>query len=70
MRHDSFQPGRTEQAAARTRERLRAWYALDPATLAAIDGETVHFDPYMTSAAYAYPELRWRPVPIFQSYSA
>lgn len=67
---DSFQPGRTEQAAARTRERLRAWYALDPATLAAIDGETVHFDPYMTSAAYAYPELRWRPVPIFQSYSA
>ncbi len=67
---DSFQPGRTEQAAARTRERLREWYELDPATLAAIGSETVHFDPFMTSAAYAYPELRWRPVPIFQSYSA
>jgi hypothetical protein len=67
---DSFQPGRSDQAAERTRQRLRDWYELDPATLAAIGSETVHFDPHMTSAAYAYPELHWRPVPVFQSYAA
>jgi len=69
VRH-SFQPGRIERAAESTRNRLRDWYELDPATLAAIGSETVHVDPVMASAAYAYPELDWKPLPIFQSYTA
>ena len=32
--------------------------------------ETVHVDPVMASAAYAYPDLDWKPLPIFQSYTA
>jgi hypothetical protein len=30
----------------------------------------VHVDPYLTAVALAYPELRWAPLPIFQSYAA
>ena len=67
---DSFVPGRVDRAAARTRDQLRSQYRLEPATLAAIGSETVHIDPHMTAVAYAYPELHWKPVPIFQSYSA
>jgi hypothetical protein len=67
---DAFQPGRGDQAAARTRMELQASYGIDPATLAAIGGHTVHLDPYQTSVAFAYPELRWAPLPVFQSYSA
>ena len=69
VRH-SFQPDRVERAAESTRNRLRDWYELDPATLAAIGSETVHVDPVMASAAYAYPDLNWKPLPIFQSYTA
>jgi hypothetical protein len=69
VRH-SFLPGWTERAAQRTQDRLRDWYDLDPSTLAAIGTETVHFDPVMASAAYAYPELDWLPLPTIQSYTA
>jgi len=69
VRH-SILPSWTERAAQRTGDRLRGWYDLDPATLAAIGSETVHFDPVMASAAYAYPDLKWLPLPTIQSYSA
>ena len=69
VRH-SFQPDRAEREAERTQDGLRRWYELDPATLAAIGTETVHVDPVMASAAYAYPDLNWKPLPIFQSYTA
>jgi hypothetical protein len=69
VRH-SFLPGWTERAAQRTQDRLRSWYLLDPSTLAAIGTETVHFDPVMASAAYAYPDLHWLPLPTIQSYTA
>ena len=69
VRH-SFQPDRMERAAASTRENLREWYELDPDTLAAIGGETVHVDPVMASAAYAYPDLSWKPLPVIQAYTA
>ena len=67
---DAFLPGRAEQAEARTRAALKARYRIEPAILAAIGGQTVHVDPYLTSVVYAYPGMRWAPVPIFQSYSA
>jgi hypothetical protein len=69
VRH-SFLPGWTERAAQRTQDRLRSWYQLEPSTLAAIGTETVHFDPVMASAAYAYPDLKWLPLPTIQSYTA
>jgi len=69
VRH-SFLPGWTERTAQRTQDGLRKWYELDPSTLAAIGSETVHIDPVMASAAYAYPDLNWLPLPVFQSYSA
>jgi hypothetical protein len=67
---DAFVPGRGSVAEQRTRDDLRKWYLLDPSTLAAIGDESVSFDPVMASAAFAYPELHWAPLPIFQSYSA
>jgi hypothetical protein len=67
---DAFVPGRTSAAAERTRDQLRARYGLEPSTLAAIGGQTVHVDPYQASVAAAYPDLSWAPLPVVQSYSA
>ncbi len=63
-------PSRSAQAAERTRVRLRGLFKVDAGALAAIGNRTVHIDPHFTSVAFAYPELRWDPLPIFQSYSA
>jgi hypothetical protein len=59
-----------DKAADRTRMRLQGSFGLDPSTLAAIGSHTVHVDPVLAAVAYAYPELRWKPLPIFQTYSA
>ena len=67
---DALVPGRSDRAVAQTRERLRSRYALEPATLEALRGHTVHVDPDLTSVVFAYPEVRWAPLPIFQAYSA
>jgi hypothetical protein len=67
---DAFQPGHAAKAAMRTRDQLQSQYRLEPSALAAIGNHTVHFDPYTTSVAFAYPELHWDPLPVFQSYSA
>jgi hypothetical protein len=66
---DSFVPSRSDRAADRTREQLRARYQVEPSTLTAIGGHTVHVDPHQTSVVFAYPSLHWAPLPIFQSYS-
>ncbi|MEA2404112.1 MAG: hypothetical protein QOE08_759, partial [Thermoleophilaceae bacterium] len=42
---------------------------LTPATLAALNGRTVHVAPYEASVVWAY-NLRWKPMPVFQSYQA
>jgi hypothetical protein len=42
---------------------------IDRAILLDVDGRTVHVTPYETSAVLAYG-LRWRPLPVFQSYQA
>lgn len=44
-------------------------FALDEATLAALEGRTVSVDPWEISVAWAY-DLDWSPVPIFQNYQA
>ena len=60
-------PGRRHHDVASARRAQRDEYALDPATLAALQGKTVHVDPWETSVMWAYPELRWQPLPAFQS---
>jgi hypothetical protein len=57
-------------AEGRTQDQLQAQYRLEPDILTALTGETVHVDPWETAVLAAYPDLRWRPVPVFQSYSA
>jgi hypothetical protein len=49
---------------------MRDSYALDEATLRAIRGRTVHIAPVEAAIAWAYPELKWKPLPVIQSYSA
>lgn len=41
-----------------------------PTMLARMNGHTVHIDPWNTSVVWAYPKLRWDPLPVFQSYAA
>ncbi|MGI8807722.1 MAG: hypothetical protein ACR2KK_07770 [Acidimicrobiales bacterium] len=61
---------RQDRAVDKARAALRRSYDLAPATLAALAGRTVHVRPWEASVAWAYPELRWKPVPVFQEYSA
>jgi hypothetical protein len=63
-------PWKWSAAEQQTREQLRAGYALEPAILDRLRGYTVHVDPWQTAVLVAWPELRWKPLPVFQSYSA
>ncbi len=63
-------PWRQADAVEQTRAELREELALPADVLAAVAGQTVHIDQWQTIAAFAYPEMRWLPLPIFQSYSA
>jgi hypothetical protein len=62
-------------ASRRARERARTSEAIldakpiDAHLLRQVAGRTVHVDPYETDVVYAYG-LRWRPLPVFQSYTA
>ena len=48
---------------------MQSVYALDPAMLAELRGRSVAIEPWEIGAAWAY-ELDWRPLPVFQNYSA
>jgi hypothetical protein len=52
------------------RQAQRAVYGLEPETLAALDGGRVHVNPWEASVMWAYPELVWKPIPIFQTYTS
>lgn len=51
-------------------QRMRNEYGLDEQTLAQIGDKTVHIDPWEAAVAWAYPELNWQPLPLFQSFTA
>jgi hypothetical protein len=51
------------------REIMQRAYPLDPRIGAALRGHRTHVDPYDAAVLWAY-RLPWRPVPVFQSYSA
>jgi hypothetical protein len=62
-------PGRREAAMESGRAGMVGTYALEPGALAALRGHTVAVEPWEAAAAWAY-ELDWRPLPVFQNYSA
>jgi hypothetical protein len=61
--------GRREALIEGGRETQKYIYALEPNTLKALEGHTVSVEPWETAAVWAYG-LDWKPVPIFQNYSA
>ncbi|MFN2556620.1 MAG: hypothetical protein ABR592_07065 [Nitriliruptorales bacterium] len=63
-------PHRQAQLVADARERMRREYGLSGETIALLHGRTVHVEPWETALLWAYPEFRWRPVPVFQSFVA
>jgi hypothetical protein len=67
---DTFLPWRWDSAADRTRQHLRSAFDVPSSIIAQLAGHTVTIDPYAAAIAPAYPAFTWRPMPIFQSYSA
>lgn len=61
--------GRSEAALA-TASALRTQFGLPPQGVALLAGHTVDIQPWAADVAYAYPEIKWRPQPVFQAYSA
>jgi hypothetical protein len=55
---------------ARTAADFRTLMGVDPGLIAGLNGETVSIDPWDTGVIVGWPDLTWRPVPVFQSYSA
>ena len=66
----ALRPWRWDAAAARTEARLRAVSRVPDGMVARMEGRTVHIDPWRADVATAYPGIRWRPMPVYQSYSA
>lgn len=56
----------TDEAKSRVRSDLR----VDHKTLDDIAGRTVHIEPWEIDVAWAYPGVKWRPLPVFQSFLA
>jgi hypothetical protein len=67
--HSLVSPGRREAAMETGRQGMQGTYALTPEALAALRGHSVAVEPWEVAAAWAY-DLDWRPLPIFQNYSA
>ena len=63
-------PEKREAIVTRQRSLLPAELDMPPEVRAALAGATVHIEPTETSVAWVFPELKWKPLPVFQSYSA
>jgi hypothetical protein len=62
-------PSRRASVERTAREQLQAHYGLSPSTLSVIRAGRGHVDPWETTVVWAY-DLGWRPLPVFQAYSA
>ena len=62
-------PARRQELIEAGREGMIGIYQLEPAALAALRGHTVTVEPWEIGAAWAY-DLDWKPLPVFQNYSA
>ena len=49
---------------------LRASYAVPPAMLSRIGSAPLHVAPYDAAVVWAYPDMVWSPLPVFQAYAA
>lgn len=67
--HDVMSKSKRNVIIAQGRAAIEAALPLDPQTLSLLRGHTVHVGPYETAVAWAY-RLDWRPLPVFQSYTA
>ena len=56
--------------ASSTQVQMQNLYAIPPEAAAAIGDHTVQVEPFDAGVAFAYPGLRWDPLPVFQTYSA
>jgi hypothetical protein len=61
--------GRRDAILAQARRGMEQAYRVDPGTLALLQGHTMQVLPVETSVVWLY-NLRWRPIPVFQTYSA
>lgn len=64
-----FSPGRRAAITEAGRAGMQGVYQLEPGALAALRGRTVAVEPWEIGAAWAY-DLDWKPLPVFQDYSA
>ncbi|MGH8262704.1 MAG: hypothetical protein ACRET4_04430, partial [Steroidobacteraceae bacterium] len=64
-----LEPAYRDERMAAARLAARRSYAIPPSVVAALRGQSVDADPWDIAAVWAY-DLRWNPVPVFQSYSA
>jgi hypothetical protein len=65
----ALSPSERAAITARGREAIERAFPIDRSTLSLLRGHTVHVAPYEAAVAWAY-DLDWRPLPVFQSYSA
>ena len=63
-------PSRRDDLVAGARKQLELTYAVPPTMLAEMKGRTVAVEPYEVTVAWAYPTLRWDPLPVIQDYAA
>jgi hypothetical protein len=66
---DIVVPSRRAAQQAAIRSVLEPQVGLSPEELAAVAGRAVHVGPHNTAAMWLH-ELPWRPVPVFQTYTA
>lgn len=52
-----------------TRSSMAAGYGLGPALLSQLADRPTHIGPLESGVAFAYPQINWRPLPVFQDYS-
>ncbi len=62
-------PSERASLTATGRRAIEQTHPIDPTTLSLLRGHTVHLEPFQTAVVWAY-HLDWRPLPVFQSYSA
>jgi hypothetical protein len=67
--HGLVSPGRRATIMEQGRQGMAGTYALEPGALAAIGGRSVAVEGWEIGAAWAY-RLDWKPLPVFQNYSA
>lgn len=65
-----FSPGQRAEVMNTSRKYLQAYYGVPSPMLALLRGQTVDVSPQEQSAAWAYPEVLFDPLPVIQDYSA